>query len=123
MKGQLSWFAREGFDVAVASAPGEALERVAKREGVRVFPIPFVREIHPYRDLRAIAPLMECLRRFRPHIVNAGTPKAGLLGMTVARWMQVPSRIYLLRGLRLETTRGPKRWLLRTCERRGRWSA
>jgi len=117
LSGQLAWFDREGFDVAVAAAPGPSLDRVSSREGVRVFPIPFQREISPLRDLFALRRLNACLRSFRPHIVNAGTPKAGLLGLLSARWAGSPSRIYLLRGLRLQTTRGPKRLILRTAER------
>lgn len=117
MNGQLAWFDREGFDVAVAAAPGAGLDRVAARERVKVYPIPFQREISPLRDLFALRRLNACLREFRPHLVNAGTPKAGLLGMLSARHARVPSRIYLLRGLRLETARGLKRRILRAAER------
>jgi glycosyltransferase involved in cell wall biosynthesis len=49
--------------------------------------------------------------------VNAGTPKAGLLGMLAARALGVPVRIYLMRGLRLETETGALRAILATTER------
>lgn len=45
------------------------------------------------------------------------TPKAGLLGNLAARFCGVPVRVYLLRGLRLETSTGLKRLLLLTAER------
>ena len=47
----------------------------------------------------------------------AGTPKAGLLGMLAARWARVPRRVYLLRGLRLETATGLRRRILAATER------
>jgi glycosyltransferase involved in cell wall biosynthesis len=123
MNGQLSFFRSQGFEVAVAAASSGALDRVAARECVQTFPIPFVREMSPLRDTLALPAMVACLNDFKPHIVNAGTPKAGLLGLTVARLMRVPSRLYLLRGLRLETTHGVKRKLLRFCERRASGAA
>src|SRR5205085_8104255 len=56
-------------------------------------------------------------RRFRPQLVNAGTPKAGLLGMLAAWAARVPVRVYTLHGLRLETARGIKLRVLRAMER------
>src|SRR5262249_25972226 len=53
----------------------------------------------------------------RPDIVNASTPKAGLLGMLAARALDVRARIYLLRGLRGETTTGLTRRILSVTER------
>ena len=41
-----------------------------------------------------------------------GTPKAGLLGMVAAWCVRIPTRVYLVRGLRLETEHGFKRKVL-----------
>lgn len=117
MAGQLGWLASQGFEVAVAAAGGDALQRVAAREGVRTFEIPFAREISPMQDLHALRRMGQCLREFRPHLINVGTPKASLLGLVAARIAGVPSRTYLQRGLRLETTSGLKRRILAACER------
>ena len=117
MHGQLSYLESRGFDVALAASPGVELEEVAAEEGVEVFPVPISREANPLGDLRALAELMGVILRFRPVIVNAGTPKAGLLGMLAAKAAGVPIRIYTLRGLRLETTKGLKRQLLISTER------
>jgi glycosyltransferase involved in cell wall biosynthesis len=118
MRGQLAYLAAAGFEVAVAAAPGPDLDAVAANEGVAVFPVPFTRRISPLRDLAALARMLIAIRRFRPTIVNAGTPKAGLLGMLAARLCRVPVRVYTVRGLRLETTRGAVRRLLVVFERR-----
>lgn len=117
MRGQLATLRDRGFDVTVVASPSWELDDVAKREGVRTIAIPMDREISPFRDLVAVRRLARTIRRVRPDIVNAGTPKAGLLGMIAARIAGVPARIYMLRGLRLETTTGLKRLLLKTTER------
>lgn len=117
MKGQLSFLRRRGFDVTVVASPGPELDRVAEREGVRVVGVPIEREIRPIRDLLSLARLVQVLRRIRPQIVNAGTPKAGLLGMIASLLVRVPVRIYTLRGLRLETVKpGAKKVLLAFAE-------
>ncbi len=117
LKGQLGWLRDAGLDVAVAASPGPDLEAVAAEDGIEVFPIPMQREISPLADLRSLSKLIQLMRRWRPDVVNASTPKAGLLGMLAARVARVPRRIYMLRGLRLETAVGKRRRLLMATER------
>jgi glycosyltransferase involved in cell wall biosynthesis len=117
LKGQLAWLRQRGFEVAVAANPDADLYTVAERERVEVFAIPMEREIAPLADMRSLVSLFQLIRRWRPHIVNASTPKAGLLGMMAARMARVPVRVYVLRGLRLESSRGWKRTLLAGTER------
>ncbi|HVS02851.1 MAG TPA: glycosyltransferase family 4 protein, partial [Thermoanaerobaculia bacterium] len=90
---------------------------VAEREGVAVAAVPFARQIRPLADLRALWVLAALVRRFRPAVVSAGTPKAGLLGIVAARLHSVPVRVYTVRGLRLETATGLERRLLTALER------
>lgn len=106
MRGQLAHLIAAGLEVAVAAAPGPELDAVAASEGVKVFAVPFRRQVSPLRDLAALARAVAVIRRFRPDVVNAGTPKAGLIGMLAAWICRVPVRLYTLRGLRLETSRG-----------------
>jgi len=110
--GQLRYLRERGFDVVVISSPGNDLEVVAEREGVATEAVPMHRAIRPLQDAVALIRLYRLLRRLRPNIVNASTPKAGLLGLVAAFLARVPVRIYALWGLRLETTRGPMRLLL-----------
>ncbi len=117
LAGQLAWMQARGFEVAVACAPGSDLDVVGEREGVATFPIPIGREIAPIADLRALWELGQVMRTWQPDVVNAGTPKAGMLGMLAARLAGVPVRLYTLRGLRLETTTGATRAVLATTER------
>ena len=117
LRGQLAHFARHGFDVTVVCAPGEGLDEVAAREGARVAPLPMAREAAPLADLLSLWRMWRFLRRLRPQVVNASTPKAGLLGMVAARLAGVPVRVYTLRGLRLETATGAMRRMLGWLER------
>jgi len=117
MRGQLAMLRDRGFDVTVVASPSWELDDVATREGVPTIAVPMNREISPLRDLVALHRLVRVIKRIRPDVVNAGTPKAGLLGMIASRIANVPARVYVLRGLRLETTSGLKRLLLKTTER------
>ncbi len=117
MAGQLSYLKQRGFDVTLIASPGADLEATAQREGVRVIPVPMSREITPLDDWRSLWNLTRVLRDLKPDIVNAGTPKAGLLGMLAATWSGVPIRFYTLRGLRMETATGLRRLLLTSTER------
>jgi glycosyltransferase involved in cell wall biosynthesis len=70
------------------------------------------RAMAPVEDLRSLGRLVAEMRAYRPHILNASTPKAGLLA-TLAGWLTgVPCRVHTLRGLRLDTTRGAQRGVL-----------
>jgi len=112
LRGQLGQMREYGFDVCLISGSADGLEQVAAHEGIRTFHLEMKRKISPVADLWALLRLVMLLRRLRPEIVNAGTTKAGLLGMLAAFIARVPRRIYLLRGLRLETTQGIKRVIL-----------
>src|SRR5690606_32828562 len=80
--------------------------------------VPMVREIAPKADLRSLKALQRKLAELKPDIVNASTPKAGLLGMIAAKKLKVKGRVYVLRGLRLETLTGLKRKIMLQTERR-----
>lgn len=117
LAGQLRHLSESGFRVTLVTSPGPDLDGLVEREGVEVRMLPMERELSPLRDILACTRLVRLFRRLRPDLVNAGTPKAGLLGMLAARIAGVPVRIYTLRGLRLETARGVKRRLLARSER------
>lgn len=117
LRGQLGWMQGRGYAVRLVTSPGPQLPALARREGIPVDTLTMAREIAPLRDLLALARLWRTLRRLRPTIVNASTPKAGLLGMLAARLAGTPVRVYTLRGLRLETTAGARRALLAAGER------
>lgn len=106
-----------GIRVLLVSSPGPLLERTAEREGVQGIAIPMRRGIAPFADLAALIRLWLLLGKCKPDLVEFSTPKAGLLG-TIAAWLSgVPRRVYMLRGLKLETCTGFKRAVLLAAER------
>ena len=122
-RGQARFLRERGFRVTVASSPGPELELFAHEEGVQWAALPIEREPSPAADLVSLWRLVVLLRALRPDVVEAGTPKAGLLGMLAALLAGVPCRIYTLHGLRMETATGLKRLLLSCTERLAAWAA
>ncbi len=116
LRGQLRFLNQEFEVVAVADDSG-VLAEVAEREGVRTIGVPMHREISLAADCRSLVALYKLFRRERPYIVHANTPKASLLSMVAAWATRVPHRIYLVTGLRFETTHGLLRFILKTMER------
>lgn len=116
LKGQLRFVNQEFEVVAVANDSG-ILKEVAERESVRTIGVPMHREISIAADCRSLVALYKLFRRERPYIVHSNTPKASLLSMVAAWAARVPHRIYLVTGLRFETTHGILRFILKTMER------
>jgi glycosyltransferase involved in cell wall biosynthesis len=117
LRGQLAYLRERGFDITVICSPGPELDEVARREQVDVVAVPIAREIDVLADARSLERVTRTLLALRPDIVNASTAKGGLVGMMAAAAARVPVRVYLLRGLRLETERGMKRAILGASER------
>ena len=117
LRGQLKYMNEHGFEVILITSPSSDLKQVAARENIMIRTVPMEREIRLLQDSQSLFALHREIRRLNPDIVNAGTPKAGLLGMVAARMAGVPVRIYTLRGLRLESAKGLQRSVLRTTER------
>ncbi len=111
-RGTLRHLRCAGFETSLLSSPGAGLTQISAREGVPGIAVPMEREITPLRDFAALWRIYRTLRRLRPAIVDASTPKAGLLTGVAACLARVPCRVYTLRGLRMETATGFKHALL-----------
>jgi len=98
-RGLLGYLKERGMDVHVASSPGDELLQFGDRERVHTHAVPMTREISPITDVSSLLRLIAVLRKVRPSIVHAHTPKAGLLGMAAATIARVPIRIYTIHGL------------------------
>ncbi|MGA2534518.1 MAG: glycosyltransferase family 4 protein [Terracidiphilus sp.] len=86
-------------------------------EGVSIIALPMRRDIAPLADLLSLLQLWWLLLILKPDIVEFSTPKAGLLGSFAALLAGVPVRVYMLRGLKLETSKGLKHAILLAAER------
>lgn len=102
----------EKYEVIGLSAPGEALEMAAEREGVRTIAVPMERRISLTKDLKSFLQMVRVFRQERPYAVHSMTPKAGLLCMVAGWFTHVPVRIHTFTGLVWPTSEGMKRKVL-----------
>ena len=116
-RGLLGYLGNRGFEITLVSSPSDVLEQVASGEGVSAHAISMEREISPWRDFVSLWKIYRLLKKEKPAIVNAGTPKAALLGMMAAWLSGVPVRVFQQRGLRLETCKGLKYVILTMAEK------
>lgn len=106
-RGLLSELQQEcGYEVVAVSSPGDRLETLAAREGVRTVAVPMERHISPLKDLKSLWRLVRVFRRERPMMVHSMTPKAGLLSMMAAWICRVPVRLHTFTGLVFPTATG-----------------
>jgi glycosyltransferase involved in cell wall biosynthesis len=117
LRGRLRALRQAGFSVVLISSPGEMATQLAAEEGAELIAIPIRRGISPLADIISLFRLTLTLGQLRPALTEFSTPKAGLLGNVAAFLCRVPSRVYLLRGLRLETSSGLKRAVLKAAEK------
>ncbi|MBZ0232788.1 MAG: glycosyltransferase family 4 protein [Deltaproteobacteria bacterium] len=115
--GQLAALSHAGASVWFLSSPSSEVEAQCASEGAAFVPIAIERAPAPWSDVRALVAVDRALRRIRPELVVAGTPKMGLLAMVAAAAQRIPVRVHTLHGLRYETTRGAIRGALWTAQR------
>lgn len=116
LKGFPEVLVQDGWEVHLVASPGPRLLSYGAVHGVDVHPLPMAREPSLVSDLTALLRWIRLLHSIRPQVLTVGTPKASLLGMLAAAAMRVPVRQYLVRGLRLETASGARRFLLQSAE-------
>lgn len=105
MKGVLERWKAEGYRPVFVCG-----DRVDEAEvGAETLHVAMGRDINPIRDFKAVLAMRKALLRLSPVMVDASTPKAGLVVTVAARLAGVPVRLYTLRGLPLETAKGLRR--------------
>ena len=96
----------EKYEVIGISSPGEAMDRVSKREGVRTIAVPMERHISLLKDLKSLLQMIKVFRQEKPYMVHSMTPM-------LAAWLtSVPVRIHTFTGLVWPTSTGMKRKVL-----------
>jgi lipopolysaccharide/colanic/teichoic acid biosynthesis glycosyltransferase len=112
LTGQAAYMKERGFDLHAASSPGPLLDAFAASQGAQAWPVPMRRGFSPLADLLALWRLWRVIRRIKPDVVHAHTPKAGLLSALAARAAPAPVVVYTLHGLIWQTRKVWRRWLL-----------
>jgi len=116
LEGQMA-FMQSNYEVIGVSSGGETLEKVAKKEGIRVIPMEMSRKITPFKDLLATWKLYRLFKKEKPFIVHTHTPKAGIVGMLASKLAGVPHRLHTVAGLPLLEVSGIKRKVLNFVEK------
>ncbi|GAA3735462.1 glycosyltransferase family 4 protein [Leifsonia bigeumensis] len=117
MRGFPEFLRDAGWEVHVVSSPGPLLDALDKVEDLHTHGLAMARQPSPLTDMRGLFAWVRLLRDIRPTVTLVGTPKAGLLGGLASTLVRTPRRVYLLRGLRLETATGIQRVVLTALER------
>lgn len=116
LKGQLKML-NEEYEVVAVSSPGEDLEAVAEREGVRTVELPMERRISLFKDICSLWAMIKLIRKEKPWMVYSLTPKAGLVTMIAGKLCGVPVRVHMFTGLVFPTATGLKRQILMFTDR------
>lgn len=119
LSGQLGYLAESGWDVHLACPDNDMhdVARMAERGGATYHEVSVTRSPNPLGDIKGLARLIKILRRVRPAVVVAGTPKMSLLLLLASSSLRVPSRLYICHGLRFEGYSGPRRHIFVWLER------
>lgn len=107
----------EKYEVVAVSSPGEDLDLVAEREGVRTIAVPMERHISMWKDCKSLVQMIKVLRKEKPYMVHSMTPKAGLVTMIAGKLAGVPVRVHTFTGLVWPTSTGLKREILKMTDR------
>lgn len=107
--------ARAGWEVHIATDIS-SLEPDPQETAATYHHIPMSRTPSILRDVQALVFWLKLIKEIKPDLVAIGTPKAALLGIVASRVNKVPVRIYVLRGLRLETSTGIERIVMSISE-------
>ncbi|MBZ0267431.1 glycosyltransferase family 1 protein, partial [bacterium] len=87
-----------GFDVVLATPPGDYAERFAAR-GFRWIPFPMSRHgMNPLREAATLVQLVRLYRRERPFLAHQFTAKAVIYGSIASRLAGPPRRINAITG-------------------------
>lgn len=102
----------EKYEVVAVSSPGEDLDFIRMREGIRTIAVPMERRISATKDFKSLITIIRVFRKEKPTMVHSMTPKAGLICMIAAWLIRVPVRVHTFTGLVFPTATGFKRKIL-----------
>jgi len=110
LKGQPAYLSDLGWDVHLISNGDSGRDpqvELGPSPSVTFHRIPMERDPSIVADFVSMWRWFRLLRSLKPDVVCVGTPKAAMLGIWSSWLAMVPTRIYLIRGLRYETIKSP----------------
>lgn len=108
---------KKGYNVCLISSQGESIEEFCAEERVRFIGVDMGRKASLLNDIISFKRLLSIIKRERPDIINASTPKASLLVLVAAWICRVPFRVYTCRGFVHSSRTGFSKLFLKKLEK------
>ena len=116
-RGQIPFLRGRSWEVSGTSSATEMLDSVEHELEITIHAVDMERRISPVKDLIACVRMARLLKRIKPDVVHAHTPKGGLIGMLTSRLTRVGVRIYHVHGLAYAPGSGLRTQVLRLAEK------
>jgi len=113
---QFTFFKSKGINFYVACSDSEHLRQYANEKEFTAIPLPILRSINPFQDVKSILELRDFIKKNEIDIVFGHTPKGALIGIAAGYLSGVKRRVYFRHGLMYETAKGFKRFVLKKIE-------
>ena len=114
---QLLFFHEKGYEEHIICSPSKEIDEYAKRKKFKYAEEHITRSISPLADLQSILKVCKYIKRNSISVIVGHTPKGALIAMTSGFIARAPKRIYFRHGLVYETSKGLKRFILKTVDR------
>jgi len=116
IKGQIRYFTDKGAKVTFISSYDGTIKSNVEAEGGNYRHLELAREISFVKDIKSVFRAISLLKQEKPDIINASTPKAGLIFMLASLFMPRSYPIFTLRGIRSDTLTGLKKEIIKFTE-------
>ena len=114
---QLAYFSSKGYKEYVVCSPSDELEEFSINYKFENHPIDILRKFSLIADFKAIYNVYRLIKKEKIDIVNGHTPKGALIAMIASFLARVPKRFYFRHGLVYETSKGAKRYILKSIDK------
>lgn len=108
---------KQQYEVLLLSSPGEGLDIVCEKYGIKGYGVHMERHISLFKDFVSLIKLVKLFHQVKPQMVHSITPKAGLLCMMAGWLTRVPVRVHTFTGLIWPTSTGLRRRILMTTDK------
>lgn len=114
---QLDYFREKGYNEHIICSPAKELNPYSIEKRFSFKEIPITRSYSVFKDIKAVKSVCSYIKNNNIDIVVGHTPKGAIIAMLAAKIMKVPTRIYFRHGLVYETSKGLKRFVLKSIDK------
>lgn len=114
---QLLYFKKKGYKEFIACSYSDEIDSYSKLKGFNYLETNISRSISPIQDIKSIYKIFKYIKKNNIDIVVGHTPKGGMIAMISSFIARVPQRYYFRHGLVYETSKGLKRFILKSVDK------